>query len=588
MAGDNQIESKPLIPDTKTSQAFSFQTEPPQEQDVQLAQVESDLKQEHPNWTFYNPQQGFLRVQNEDGKYNFFKKDGKPLSETWLLDAEDFKEDDNGQIIAVFWKPNENESLTWEERYLIDSRGNLTRCLLDPNSSYFIRNIKRKDIQENQQQPEVPEPEGKIKDINNSNQETSISLPEGFSKLPRKEQYRMRLIRYLNEITHTFDEDDKKTIIEKFKTDSKEFDHLHKKGQPNSLFFDELFNVIDGFPGWVVKDTNIKNILSHITPEIIDSFPTKDKKLWTSISKIKEPSSKIINFLLLNKKQINDFFNEKGEMTLKLFNSLLTSKLTSNLWTNRMFTMSTVIMDFIGANVTQEIISSFSLDQQKLLKGLKNLKKIDIKIFNIISAEKNQLSLFFDKNDYPTSKLFEFLLDSINKDYGIYISLDDHIINNLTPETLASFSPNEQKLWKGIKNTKNLNMRRAYLILKNKDKIDSFFDENNQPTSELFGLLLDWKPDNISDEKNPFSGSNHYIPAISIDFIKANLTQKIRSSSSPNQQKLLDIVINLNDKDTDIFNFILENRDKLDLFFDENNQPTLRLLTLLSNRNHNH
>lgn len=77
-----------------------------------LSQVVTDLKQKYPDGTIYSPQQGFVRVQREDGKYNFFDKDQNLLSKEWFSEAKDFELLDDGQILAPVWVDSKSGNFT--------------------------------------------------------------------------------------------------------------------------------------------------------------------------------------------------------------------------------------------------------------------------------------------------------------------------------------------------------------------------------------------------------------------------------------------------------------------------------------------
>jgi len=178
-------------------------------------------------------------------------------------------------------------------------------------------------------------------------------------------------------------------------------------------------------------------------------------------------------------------------------------------------------------------------------------------IQRFLVKNRDQFNLFFNQNNQFTSEFFEKYInigDGVPSFYegGFYQ-------NTLTPELLKTFSPEDQKFWKGLMNIKGQSdLLIQQFIIQNLNQSKLFFDNNGQPTAVFFEKFI--KEDNLSfGEDSP---------------LRKLLTPEVLQSFDQEDQKLWNILINLKSNDSNLNQFIIKNKDHFNEFFNDNGQPT--------------
>jgi len=316
---------------------------------------------------------------------------------------------------------------------------------------------------------------------------------------------------------------------------------LTLKDAPNGLF-KYLINNRDNLPQFI-DDGGLKSTLfetmakkngltsdflkANLTPEVLASFSLEDQKFWSKLQKIQNADPHIFSLLLKNKDILDSYFNENN-IKSGLLKLLAGSKILTS--------------DFLKANLTPEVLASFSLEDQKFWSRLLVLKKPSPQLLSQLSyATTNSI---FNRKGQPKSILFE--------DFTSVFSID-FLSQNLTQEILKSFSRKDRNFWTKLLDIKGVSPKDISIFVQYKQNINSFFKRNGEPNKKLLKLMMEHG---------------------SVNFLKANLTPEALSSFTHEEQKKLLIIFNLKDIDTNSFKTVLTSKVPPELLIDGNGKLT--------------
>ncbi len=314
-----------------------------------------------------------------------------------------------------------------------------------------------------------------------------------------------------------------------------------KKNQLTSYFFETCAQQHQS----PLSDTEV--LKSNLTPELLATFSPEDQKLWNIIFSFKNADMRLSAFVVNNRQQFDVFFDSESKPTSLFFKTLVAKTYFQDLSNS----------SFIRSNLVPELISTFSSDDQLLWNGVLGMKNIDTSTLKLIIEKYSQTDLYFNQSNQPTSLLFESLIK--DKNNQLTLTNFDILRPNLTPETLSTFSPEDQKFWSGILALKSLDPVSLGLIInhKNRDVVKQYFNNQNQPTSFFFKDLIQIN----SESKN----------SAIFDILKSNLTPEALSTFSPEDQKLFGFILGLEYKNkSEIINFLFAKGENPNRYIDNN------------------
>ncbi|MEI8067590.1 MAG: hypothetical protein WCG91_01385 [Candidatus Shapirobacteria bacterium] len=324
-----------------------------------------------------------------------------------------------------------------------------------------------------------------------------------------------------------------------------------------SKFLDNNYNFNSLFLESIVKK-NLAIPDRFLTDEKL-SFLTDGKKIWEIIRQ--NNMSKFNEFVLNNKDQLDQFFDNQNIPTFIFYENAMSQGLIIDTWKHLL---------------TTEQISNFPEESRKFSYILKSLvdKECPTDILNLVIKNQNNIDLFFNKEGQITNTFLE-AISKIVKEPGYY---QNFIINSLlTPEIIKTFPLNEQKFWDTIL---NIDIDSKYLdsyrirqrLFQYKDNIDQFIDNNNKPTASFFKSL-------ISSEDAYSLGNEGFI----FNYFTPELIESFSEADKSFINKFnLEILKDFNEAEVTTYRaFLIKNQDNLDTFFDTSNNPSSLLIESL-------
>jgi hypothetical protein len=139
--------------------------------------------------------------------------------------------------------------------------------------------------------------------------------------------------------------------------------------------------------------------------------------------------------------------------------------------------------------LSEKLINSFSLEEQKLWRILKAHEPFAQTIFH----KRGQMDLLFNLQGQPTAYLFESVALEYPEFY--FDGQNNSLFKALTPDLIASFSPEDQKIWKAILNydkssTGSCKIESIKFLLKDKSHLDSYVNQQGELTSLFFETFI--------------------------------------------------------------------------------------------------
>ena len=190
--------------------------------------------------------------------------------------------------------------------------------------------------------------------------------------------------------------------------------------------------------------------ISNLTPELIATFPPEDQQFWFRFINLKNQYPTIYDFMVDNQSKLDSFFAPDNRPNSLFFQEYAkyNPRSSSSRDPSRVF--------WITSNLTPELITTFSPEDQKLWANIFQLKELNDKIIGEIFESNIDAKLFFNENGQPTAYLFEISAKSNELHW---------LKSNLTPELITTFSPEDQVFWKFL--------LEKYISLEDKKKIIS-------------------------------------------------------------------------------------------------------------------
>lgn len=338
-----------------------------------------------------------------------------------------------------------------------------------------------------------------------------------------------------------------------------------KNNNLNSLFFEKMARDI-------TNTDDYKDIFnSYLTQENIDKLTPQDKIFWTLYKSFSSEESDIKNndlawnknkiqtFLINNKTNFNtEYLNQENKLTSSFMMAIVKGKEFYN------------ITEFKSI-FTENILNSLAPEDKSFWKSYVNAdiynsdyytyerNRIINSVRNILLEKKDDYKNFFDSNGNPTAFLFESIL-RLNENRGYF---ETNLLNlaYLSDEAMANFSPQDKIFWTTFRDSYWLDAQN----LSESEYRDRFLRDFLLGNHSDFSKFIDqdFKLNNLFLES--VIGMNY---SLSGRF----LTEEKLSNFLPQDRKCLEIIKNNNKKD---FNkFIINQKDKIDDLFDDQNNPT--------------
>jgi len=215
-------------------------------------------------------------------------------------------------------------------------------------------------------------------------------------------------------------------------------------------------------------------------------------------------------------------------------------------------------------NSVNEKSTTFDDNENKMWKRVLSFKGLNEGIIEMAFKEEGQGDgrTYFKEDGTPTPDLFRYLV--LTGKFNM-----DTLTSNLNSKTVESFPEDKQILWRNILSLKNLNNRAVRSIIISSEDSATLFNEQGQPTSDLFRSLA----------LNGLYQS---------EVFNSNFTQEVSDSFSPENQRFWDNLPNLNKINPEIVKSLVSGGVDIKLFFNEQGQPTSFLFeTLVKNNSYN-
>jgi len=350
---------------------------------------------------------------------------------------------------------------------------------------------------------------------------------------------------------------------------------INHKDKIDDLFDDQNNPTFLFYKTIASEEINLDSWKNLLTPEQIANFPENDQRLWGVFKTMvdKKCPNEILNSIIKNQEQFDLYFDKSGNPT-QIFLELILSK---NKGFGDFLSDSFVFTSLINP----EIIKSFPQSEQRfwnLLIGIDKKFPDDYFIRKFIFTNKNNINELFTQDNKPTALFFREIIiqDKLSNDS---LASGAFIFNTFDSELIKTFSESDQNFLNKFDVTvlKNISAndynQESYLqkyrsfLKKNIDSLDTFFDENNKPTS----LML---------EKLAISDSDYYLYGLlsleetTVSFSKTDQDfWKIFKRDIPTTPFLKDI--------------LLKNKDSLSSLYTEDLSVTLPLLKLILKEEYN-
>lgn len=295
----------------------------------------------------------------------------------------------------------------------------------------------------------------------------------------------------------------------------------------NSEFFREIIHN----PNFKGKNFYFHGFLrENLTSDILQNFSQEDQTFWQNILKISEQE----NITLERMFSDESFLTKEGIPTSSFFKDYFYSQ--------------DIYYDYkiypIRSILTPDYIKSFSSEDQKFWNKILKMTQIDPSndyltpngyMFELLASDKS----YFDSKGELTSSFFKnyCLL------YRSYSQLS-HITDNLTPDVLKNFTPEDQKFWQDILKLEGINILEIKAVLQEGNDTNTIFNSEGKPQSCFFEALA----------KNGFYNSNCF---------SSNFTPELLTTFSSEDQKLWNTIANFpNNQNKDLIALLLSDKDK--------------------------
>lgn len=167
--------------------------------------------------------------------------------------------------------------------------------------------------------------------------------------------------------------------------DNDQISYFDQDGLPTNYLFTDL-----GQRGYISQEF----LQSNLTHQVIDTFNPKDQEIWKGILSLKNFGTDEVGAIIRHISDQKDSFNDDHLPTSYLFYSL--------------FLEGVLEKSFLTANLTPEVLDSFSYEQQKLWKFISSQDEIihDQTILSFLFNHQNEVESFIDNNQL-TEKFYQ-------------------------------------------------------------------------------------------------------------------------------------------------------------------------------------
>lgn len=178
---------------------------------------------------------------------------------------------------------------------------------------------------------------------------------------------------------------------------------------------------------------------------------------------------------------------------------------------------------------------------------------------------------FLDQNNELTSYFYEKYLI---KNTSLALSENGFLKTQLTPEKIATFSPQDQRLLKFMLSFDQDNDINYIfnLIISKKDQLDKYLNSQNQPTSLFF---------------EDFIKGNNRLNLSDSGYLRKSLTPELLSTFSPEDQDFWYGVTKLKSNQPldyyNLVNFLILKKENISQYFNKDHQPSKKLIQVAIN-----
>lgn len=309
-------------------------------------------------------------------------------------------------------------------------------------------------------------------------------------------------------------------------------DIIERYFQSDTPLTSEFFREIIHNPNFRDKDFYFYSFLrENLTSDILQNFRQEDQIFWQNILKVSEKEDIILEKMFSNE----SFITKEGLPTNVFFKDLFYSH--DIYYNHGSYPIRSVLI-----SLTSDYIKNFPLEDQKFWSKVFEMTQInrlndysDHGMFELLASDKS----YFDSKGELTSSFFKnyCLL------YRGYSQLS-HITDNLTPDVLKNFTPEDQKFWQDILKLEGINILEIKAVLQEGNDTNTIFNSEGKPQSCFFEALA----------KNGFYNSNCF---------SSNFTPELITTFSSEDQELWNTIANFpNNQNKDLIALLLSDKDK--------------------------